>query len=295
MTIVVTTPTGHIGNAVTRRLLDDKQDVTIIARFPDKVKDLKERGAKVIVGSHDDQTVVNQATKRADALFWLTPPDLTSTNVRAHYRKFGEVVTKAIETNDIPYVVHLSSAGSNLSWGTGPILGLHDTEKMLSKTSTNTVQLRSAYFMENTLMQMGNIKKANSLFTTFRGDTRIPMIATQDIAERASQYLINRNFTREKIVELQGHANISYDEIANCLSETLNMQIKHVRVDEQQAKDGMMKMGLSPNVADNLLELEQNLDNGRICFNETRCAENSNATAYPVFARDVFGPLYDKQ
>ena len=41
MKIVVTTPTGHIGNKLANLLLDRKSDVTLIARHPEKVKDLE--------------------------------------------------------------------------------------------------------------------------------------------------------------------------------------------------------------------------------------------------------------
>ena len=50
MKIAVTTPTGHIGSKLANILLDCKSDVTLIARHPEKVKDLASRGAKVIAG-----------------------------------------------------------------------------------------------------------------------------------------------------------------------------------------------------------------------------------------------------
>jgi len=60
MRIAVTTPTGHIGNKLANLLLDRKADVTLIARHPEKVKDLTSRGAKVIAGEHSDAAVVSK-------------------------------------------------------------------------------------------------------------------------------------------------------------------------------------------------------------------------------------------
>jgi len=73
MQITVTTPTGHIGSKLANILLNRKSDVTLIARDPEKVKDLASRGAKVIAGEHADPAVVEQAVRGADGLFWLTP------------------------------------------------------------------------------------------------------------------------------------------------------------------------------------------------------------------------------
>src|SRR5215470_1170253 len=78
MKIAVTTPTGHIGKKLANILLDRKADVTLIARRPDKVKALAGRGAKVIAGEHSDPAIVEQAVRDADALFWLTPSEMTS-------------------------------------------------------------------------------------------------------------------------------------------------------------------------------------------------------------------------
>ena len=41
MKIALTTPTGHIGNQLANMLLDQEADLTLIARHPEKVKDLR--------------------------------------------------------------------------------------------------------------------------------------------------------------------------------------------------------------------------------------------------------------
>ena len=64
MKIAVTTPTGHIGSKLANILLDRKSDVTLIARHPEKVKDLASRGAKVIAGEHSDPAVVELVRSR---------------------------------------------------------------------------------------------------------------------------------------------------------------------------------------------------------------------------------------
>lgn len=129
MKIVVTTPTGHIGNKLANILLDRKSDVTLIARHPEKVRNLASRGAKVVAGEHSNPAVLEQAVSAADALFWLTPSEITSHDPLGIARRMAEAGASVIRNHPNLHVIQLSSAGAFLPSGTGPIVGLHDTEE----------------------------------------------------------------------------------------------------------------------------------------------------------------------
>jgi uncharacterized protein YbjT (DUF2867 family) len=251
------------------------------------------RGAKVVAGSHADASVVVEATRGADALFVLVPPDLTSTDIRAHYRRFAKASAAAIRENHISHVVHLSSIGADLDAGAGPVLGLHDSEAILAAAAVNIALLRPGYFMENTLWQIGSIRASGQMFTTFNGETRIPMIATRDIAKRAAELLVKRDFEGQKVVELHGAHALSYNEIAEILSNKLDKKVQHVTVSDAQAKEAFVGMGASPHMADLFNEMGANMDAGKIVFKEPRTKENTTPTTYEAFAEQVFKPVFD--
>ena len=73
MSIVINTPTSHIGRALATRLLDAGEPVTVLSRDKKKVDELHRRGARVIEGSFEDPALVAEALRGAEALFWLTP------------------------------------------------------------------------------------------------------------------------------------------------------------------------------------------------------------------------------
>lgn len=77
--IVVTAPTSQIGSKVLDRLLVSDADVRVIvrdaAKLPVEIRDK----VQVVEGSHGDPAVVERAFSRADAVFWLVPPDATKT------------------------------------------------------------------------------------------------------------------------------------------------------------------------------------------------------------------------
>src|SRR5262249_43473678 len=142
MKITVTTPTGHIGSKLANILLDHKADVTVIARHPEKVKGLANRGAKVVAGEHSDPAVVEQAAGGANALFWLPPAEMPSHDPLGTARRMAEAGASVIRKHPDLHVVQLSSAGAFLPSGTGPIVGLHETEEKFRAAGKNIVSLR---------------------------------------------------------------------------------------------------------------------------------------------------------
>jgi uncharacterized protein YbjT (DUF2867 family) len=292
MKIVVTTPTGNIGRVVADSLIRAGEKPILIARDPSKVKDLADAGARVFAGSHGDPAALAEATRGADALFVLTPPDYRATDIRDHYRGFAAAAAHAIRANKIPRVVHLSSVGAELSSGNGPVAGLYVAEAILAAVADNLIQLRPGYFMENTLGQIPSLLGAGALFTTFAGGAKIPMIATRDIGASAARWLRDDGWTGRRVVELQGAGDVSYDQVAAALSETLGRKLAHVTVTAEQQTEALVGMGLSPVLAASFAELAAAVESGRMRFHEPRSAANTTPTTYPEFAAQVFAPAF---
>lgn len=293
MSIVVTTPTGNIGSVVARELLDAGEELVLLARDPDKLKEAAGRGATVRRGSHADAEVLTEATRGAEALFVLTPPDWQLQDIRAHYRAYAEAAAQAARRNAIPRVVHLSSVGADLESGNGPVAGLNEAEQILNEAGLpGLVHLRPGYFMENTLLQIPNILQANSLFTAFPAGTRFPMIATRDIGVRAAELLRARDMTGTRVEELQGASVLDYEEVAATLSAELGREIAHVTVGDDDLIGAVMGMGASRVLAESYAELAAGIANGKVRYHEPRDAGNTTTTTYADFAAQVFKPAF---
>jgi uncharacterized protein YbjT (DUF2867 family) len=73
--IVVTTPTGQIGQHVVRDLLAGDTAIRLIVRDAARLSpDVRER-VQVVEGSHGEPQVIDRALDGAEALFWVAPPD----------------------------------------------------------------------------------------------------------------------------------------------------------------------------------------------------------------------------
>jgi short-subunit dehydrogenase len=64
MSIVINTPTSHIGSKLAARLLDAGEKVTVTSRDKKKVEDLAKRGARVVEGFHWRTQTVHGRTRK---------------------------------------------------------------------------------------------------------------------------------------------------------------------------------------------------------------------------------------
>ncbi|MGB7554956.1 MAG: NmrA family NAD(P)-binding protein [Candidatus Korobacteraceae bacterium] len=290
MKITVTTPTGHIGSKLANILLDRKSDVTLIARHPEKVKDLASRGAQVIAGEHSDPAIVEQAVRGADALFWLTPPDMTSHDPLGTARRMAEAGASVIRKHPELHVVHLSSAGAFLPSGTGPIVGHYGAEETFRAAGKNIVSLRPNEFMENVFFSLPTIVAQGAIYTTLQGSVQAPIIATQDIAEVAAEFLL-KPIDGHHVVDIVGPQEISLDEWARIAGQAIGKQIRVVTIPGDQLKAAMSQSGMSPEMAALLVEMEEAISKIQQFKGDQK---RTGKVTFSQFAREVFAPAYKR-
>lgn len=291
MKITVTTPTGRIGQALAGRLLDAGVDLTLLCRDPDKVRALTARGAKAIAGDQTDAAAVTRATEGADALFWVSPADYTAKDMRAFQNLLGRAAAAAIRSTGVARVVNLSSVGAQHPSGTGPVAGLHDIEKLIEDGAKAVTHLRPAYFFENYLFQAEAIKTAGRVFLPVSGSTRIPMVATRDVAQVAAERLLDGTWTGRSTMGAHGPAGISFDEAATAISEGLRRTVEHFTVAPGNAREAILAMGASENVADTFVEMYAGIEKGLLDPEEPRTPRTTTPTTLVTFARESLAPL----
>lgn len=290
MVIAITTPTGNVGRQVTERLLANGADLILLVRDADKLNDSVRQQVKVFSGSIDDPAFVIEATRGAEALFWVSPVNFSSPNVSAWYENLASSAAMAVQTNNIARVVNLSSVGAHLDTGLGPISGLHTVEKQLDKVAPNIVHLRPDYFMENYFHQLELLQTQASVFLPLAGKQRFRQIATCDIAQVTTTWLLDSSWQGRSIVGLQGPVNISCEEAATTLSEILGKTITHKQISYEQFQDALIAQGASSDVAVQYSQMWQGLSNPD--FTPAQPSSNKTMpTTFAEFARNSLMPL----
>ncbi len=291
MKIAITTPTGKIGRKVVNRLLDEGgHELVLLARNPSRLKDEKKRGVTIIKGDLTDSSYVQKATKGVDMLFWINPVDLTATDLDAFEMTLADNATNAIRNNKIKSVILLSSAGAHLTTGElGPITSLHETEERFKNVCDNLTILRPSYFMENFLTEVPNITRTNSISLPIKGNTKIPMIATEDVAVAAVN-TINTGFSGTNVVPLHGPREYTFDEAASIIGTAVGQAVNYVQITPQEAISSLTGMGASRNVADQFVQMYDALDRGELKSDSPRTNESTTPTTLENFAASVIVP-----
>lgn len=287
--LVVTGATGNIGSKITNNLLNKGQKVRVIGRSADRLKQFVDRGAEAYVGDLADTNFLTRAFTGATCVFAILPPDWTATDVLENQNRIGESIATAIKNAGVKQVVNLSSIGAHLTEKAGIIQGLHDQEMRLNQISgLNVVHLRAAYFMENILDTAEMVRSQNMIGSPLNGALRFPTIATKDIAEIATNYLLKPNFTGHTVRNLLGQRDLNYNEIVKVLGNTIgNRNLKYVQVPYDEARTNLIKLGMSESVASAMTEMMKTMNEGTLLSEARRTQDTTTPTSIEEFTKTV--------
>lgn len=285
---------GHTGQAVASKLLDNGQNVRVIGRSADRLQPLVQRGAEAYAAEAADRAALVRAFSGAGGVYAMMPPNIAASDLRAYQDGISDAIGTALEQARVPHVVVLSSYGADKESGTGPVVGLRYLEQRISRISgINAFFIRAGYFMENTLPQAQVIRQFNRVAGPLRPDLKEPMIATRDIGAFAAECLLKLDFNGQQARELLGHRDIDYREVAAIIGKAISKpDLGYVQLPDDQVRGFFIQMGASPAFADAMLQMSAALNSGHMRALEPRSAANTTPTSLEEFVSQVFVPAY---
>jgi uncharacterized protein YbjT (DUF2867 family) len=291
---VVIGATGHTGSVVAENLLAKREKVRVIGRDERRLERFKQRGAEAFVGDVTDASAMAKAFSGAEAAYVMIPPNMSSPNVLGSQQRVTEALSAALEHNGVRHAVALSSVGADKADRTGPVVGLHNLEKKLDAIpGLNVLFIRAGYFMENILPQVNVIQSLGSMAGPVRSDLALPMIASQDIGAFAAEALARRDFQGKQRRELLGARDVTYTQVAKVVGAAIEKpDLIYKQVPGAQLKPALTQMGMSPNMADLLLEMAEALNSGYMRALEPRSPQNTTPTTIETFVAEVFASAY---
>ncbi len=293
--VVITGASGNIGSRIAHQLLAAGQKVRAIGRSAERLKALADKGAEIFVGTVEDAGAMTEAFSQARSAFLMIPPNHAAEQFRAYQHKVSESYLSALTGSTLTHVVNLSSIGAELGRGAGPIDGLHDHEQRLNKLSDiNLLHLRPAFFMENLYFGIALIKQMGANGGANNPEVSLPMVATEDIAWEAAERLTRLDFQGHSIKELLGPRDVSMTEASRIVGAAIGKpDLRYVQFTYEDAEKAMTGMGMSKDVAHQMIELTQSLNEGRIKSTQGRSGETSTRTALEDFAKS-FAVVYNQ-
>jgi uncharacterized protein YbjT (DUF2867 family) len=291
---VILGATGQTGSVIAETLLAKGEKVRAIGRNEDRLARMVGLGAEPFVGNAREAEFLTKAFDGARAVYFMVPPEPTSTDYRSHQRQMIEAGATALEATRVRYLVALSSFGADQESGTGPVAGLHEMEAKLGRiTGLNALYLRAGYFMENVLPQIGVIQNFGVIATPLRSDLLVPMIATRDIAAAAAEHLLKLDFAGHQTRELQGQRDLSYAEATRIVGSAIGKpSLSYRQLPNEQFVEALTQMGMSRSFAELMVEMTNALNAGHMRALEPRSAANTTPTSFETFVQDVFVPAF---
>lgn len=232
----VTGATGQQGGAVARRLLDKEQQVRVLTRNPDKAAALKNRGAEVVVGDMTDSTVLDQALIGIDAVFAMST--FLEAGMDAEVEQ-GKTLADAAKKANVAHYVYASVGSAERNTGIPHFEVKWQVEQHIAQLGLPATILRPVFFMEN-FSTFFPPSAEGKLVMPLRLDTKLQMIAVDDIATFAVEAFLRPNDFMGKAIEIAGDV-LTMPEVAAQLSRTMKRTITFESMSIEQAEPVMGK------------------------------------------------------
>jgi uncharacterized protein YbjT (DUF2867 family) len=240
MKILVTGATGIVGSRVVRELQYCGVSIRAFARDTDKAASLFGDGVERSRGDFADAASVRCALGGVDRVFLAC-----ANHPRQVEYEIGMI--EAAREAGIQRIVKLSALGAEI----GSPVAFWDwhaqIEQHLQASGVPAVVLRPSFNMTNLLGSAEQIKYARSLFAP-AGGARIAMIDPTDVAAVAAVTLTEDGHDG-KTYTLTGPETISFERVAEELSDIINQSIQFVAVPNEAAEHALVESGVPEFVA----------------------------------------------
>jgi uncharacterized protein YbjT (DUF2867 family) len=291
---VVLGATGNTGSIIVNSLLLKGEKVRVVGRDASRLERFVRKGAQAVTANVTDAGALTKVFSGARAAYLMLPPSMTSKDYRADQERESDAIAKAAREAGLQYAVHLSSFGADVAEGTGPIAGLHSSEKKLNGISgLNVLHLRAGYFMENNLAAIPMIQGMGMFGHALQPDRKVPMIATRDIGAYAAQRLLALDFSGKETRELLGERDLSMTEATSIIARGIGKpDLRYMQFPYEEVKQVLVQMGIAAKTAGQFIEMYKAINAGIVAGREARTTENTTATAFEQFVQNVFVPAY---
>ena len=220
----ITGITGQVGGHLARTLLDAGRRVRAVARDAGKVQPWVDQGCEVALADVDDVAALTAAFSGVDGVFVLLPPTFDPSPDFREARRAIAALRDALAAARPRKVVCLSTIGAQAA-RPNLLNQLGWLEESLGALDLPIAFLRAAWFVENSAWDIEAARADGVVASCLQPtDKAFPMVATVDIGRLGAE-LLTDEWQGRRVVELEGPARVTPDEIAACLARLLGRAV----------------------------------------------------------------------
>ena len=257
-TILVTGATGNVGSEVVKQLSAKGADVRACCHTLSKADKIRGPGVEIVEVDYSKPETVEAAFLGVERLFLLTPgwPGIEKT-----VEITAQLVEEAKKAG-VQHIVKLSVLWADTEAKIAPFRWHRQAEEIVEESGIPYTFVRPSGFMQTFPMSHGQTIKAQNAIYTGAGEGKVGLVDARDIAAVAVEALTGDGH-EGKIYPTTGPEALSYDQVAEILSEMLGRKISHVNVSEEDVRKGVKERGLPDWVGDAAIEDARNTREGR--------------------------------
>jgi uncharacterized protein YbjT (DUF2867 family) len=237
--------TGTTGRETARLISGRGIDVRVLARNPDKAKDLHDAGMEVVQGDAADAAALDQALRGIETLF-------LATTAEPRLPELHRGIVERARRAGVRRMVKISALGARPGSGFRFAAVHGESDEAIRASGLAWTILRPGFFMQN-LLGSAPVIAQQRVFVQPTGTARTPYIDARDIAAVAAHVLMTAGHDG-KIYDLTGPEALSGEEVAGVFSRVLGEQIRFVSPEPAQFRAMLMQFGVPEWLAEGVLE-----------------------------------------
>ena len=256
MKIVLTGSLGNISKPLTEILVKEGHEVTLISTDPNKQAQIKAMGAQPAIGNIQDLSFLIKTFTGADIVYCMNPLNFTMRDLGAWDRNMDNYI-QAIRETGIKRVIVLSG------WIAHLLKSVQPEKKFEALKDASITFVRPGPFYSNFYHLKDMIRHQRMIVSNYGEEDIVAFVAPEDIAAAIVEEINTPAVTGRKVTYVASE-ELTCTQAAQIIGEAIGIPgLQWKAVPGEQVKQGLEATGVSPEAAGLLVEMQENMHNGK--------------------------------
>lgn len=245
--LLVTGATGNVGKAVIAELAQRGIAARALVRDPARLGTARPSNVEIVVGDLADEESLKEVLRGVDRAFVASSFNPRMVDLQTRF-------IAAAKHAGVQRLVQLSGVGADARMCCARTLRwLGQIETVARTSGLSTTHLRPTFYMQNLLAFAPTIAAQGLIAGPFRSN-KWTWVDARDVGAVAVAALLDEGHAGQTYT-ITGAESLTYQEVADRLSHTLNRSIRYTDITANEARGRLQAAGESPVMIEAKLEL----------------------------------------